>query len=189
MLTEREDWAARAERFRNHGVERDPARQHRTGGSGHYEVQALGLNYRLPDALCALGLSQLRRLDAFILRRREIAAQYSSAFAGIEGLELPLTEIGVEPSWHLYVIRVREAKRRDPFFDRLHAEGLGVQVHYPPVHLHPLFEDLGFRPGSCPVAEDFALRAISLPIFPAMGDHDLERVIEIVARCARELLV
>ena len=189
MFTARDDWAVRAERFRNHGIERDPARQRKSGGSGYYEVQDLGLNYRLPDLLCALGLSQLRRLDEFLDRRREIAAHYSSAFAGIEGLELPTTEVGVEPSWHLYVIRVREAKRRDPLFDRLQAEGLGVQVHYGPVHLHPLFEDLGFAPGSCPVAEDYASRAISLPIFPAMGNDDLERVIETLDRSARDLLV
>lgn len=189
VFTAREDWAERAERFRNHGIERVPVRHRKTGGSGYYEVQDLGLNYRLPDVLCALGLSQLRRLDEFLARRREIAAQYSSAFAGIGGLELPTTEVGVEPSWHLYVIRVREAKRRDPLFDRLRAEGLGVQVHYRPVHLHPLFEDLGFTPGSCPVAEDYAARAISLPIFPAMGDDDLERVIEILDRSVRDLLV
>lgn len=190
VFTAREDWALRAERFRNHGIERDPMRQRKSGGgSGYYEVRDLGLNYRLPDLLCALGLSQLRRLDEFLARRREIAAQYSSAFAGIEGLELPTTEADVEPSWHLYVIRVREAKRRDPLFDRLQAEGLGVQVHYGPVHLQPLFEDLGFRPGSCPVAEDYAARAISLPIFPAMSNDDLERVIETLDRCARDLLV
>ncbi|MCH7600602.1 MAG: UDP-4-amino-4,6-dideoxy-N-acetyl-beta-L-altrosamine transaminase [Myxococcales bacterium] len=189
VFTAREDWAERAERFRNHGIERVPVRHRKTGGSGYYEVQDLGLNYRLPDVLCALGLSQLRRLDEFLARRREIAAQYSSAFAGIDGLELPTTEVGVEPSWHLYVIRVREAKRRDPLFDRLRAEGLGVQVHYRPVHLHPLFEDLGFIPGSCPVAEDYAARAISLPIFPAMGDDDLERVIDILDRSVRDLLV
>ena len=189
VFTAREDWALRAERFRNHGIERDPTRQRKTGGSGYYEVQDLGLNFRLPDLLCALGLSQLRRLDEFLARRREIAAQYSSAFAGIEGLEQPPPEVGVEPSWHLYVIRVREAKRRDPLFDRLQDEGLGVQVHYRPVHLHPLFEALGFAPGSCPVAEDYAARVTSLPIFPAMGNDDLERVFETEDRCARELLV
>lgn len=189
VMTDRADWAERAERFRNHGIERESTRHRKSGGSAYYEVQDLGLNYRLPDVLCALGLSQLRRFDAFLTRRREIAAQYSSAFAGSEGFELPPTEVGVEPSWHLYVIRVREAKQREPFLERLRREGLGVQVHYPPVHLHPLFEDLGFRSGSCPVAEDFSARAVSLPIFPAMADADLERVIETVDRCARELLV
>jgi len=188
LLTAREDWAEHAERFRNHGIERDPARHRRAGGSWYYEVQMLGLNYRLPDVLCALGLSQLRKLDDFIARRREIAAQYSQAFSGLEALELPTTEAGVEPSWHLYVVRVREAKRRELLFDRLRSEGLGVQLHYHPVHLHPLFEDLGFRPGSCPVAEDFAARALSLPIFPAMRADQVERVIDTLTRCARELL-
>lgn len=188
LFTAREDWAEYAERFRNHGIERDPARHRRRGGSGYYEAQMLGLNYRLSDVLCALGLSQLRKLDAFIARRREIAARYSSTLSGIEGLELPTTEVDVEPSWHLYVVRVCEARRREPLFDHLRAEGLGVQLHYHPVHLHPLFADLGSIPGSCPVAEDFAARAISLPIFPAMGDDDVERVIDTLERCARELL-
>jgi perosamine synthetase len=188
LMTGRKDWAERAELFRNHGIERDPARHRHPGRSGSYEVQTLGLNYRLPDVLCALGLSQLSKLEGFIAGRREIAARYSEALAGIEALQLPTTEEGVEPSWHLYVLRVRDAKRREPLFDSLRSYGLGVQLHYHPVHLHPLFEDLGFRSGSCPVAEDFAARAISIPIFPAMNDAEVERVIDTVERCARELL-
>ena len=188
VLTSNLDWAARADRFRNHGIEREPTRQRRIGGSAYYEVQDTGFNYRLPDVLCALGLSQLQRLDAFIARRQAIAARYSSAFSSLDALELPTTEPGSSPSWHLYVVRVRDAKRRDAFFDRLREEGLGVQIHYPPVHRHPLFEDLGYEAGSCPVAEDFAARAISLPMFPAMSDGDIERVIETVEACAVELL-
>lgn len=188
LLTQREDWAERARRFRNHGIERNPDRHRSPGGSWHYEVQTLGLNYRLPDVLCALGISQLRKLGSFLSRRREIASQYTEAFSGIEALEPPVTEPGVEPSWHLYVVRVTEAKRREAFFDRLRAEGLGVQLHYFPVHLHPVFQDLGFLAGSCPVAEDFAARAVSLPIYPGLRREDVERVIDTVSECARDLL-
>ncbi|MCP5041288.1 MAG: UDP-4-amino-4,6-dideoxy-N-acetyl-beta-L-altrosamine transaminase [bacterium] len=188
LLTGDTDWAECAARFRNHGIERDPQRQRGKGGAWYYEVQALGLNYRMPDVLCALGLSQLRRFESFLARRRELAARYDTALAEVSGIELPTTEAGVEPSWHLYVVRVEEASRRDALFDRLRAEGIGVQLHYPPVHLHPLFEDLGFRAGSLPVAEDFAARALSLPLFPAMEDADATRVIETVAETAREIL-
>ncbi len=188
LFTAREDWAERAERFRDHGIERAAVHHRKAGGDWYYEMQALGFNYRLPDVLCALGLSQLRKLDAFVARRREIAARYSSALSSVEELELPTTEPGVEPSWHLYVVRVREAKRREALFDRLRSEGLGVQLHYHPVHLHPLFEDLGYTAGSCPVAEDFAARALSLPIYPAMDDRDVERVIDTLQRCAGEVL-
>lgn len=188
LFTSRSDWFERAARFRNHGVERDPAKHQRKGGAWYYEVQSLGLNYRLPDVLCALGLSQLNRLGLFLARRREIAARYSKELAGIAEIELPYTEPGVEPSWHLYVVRVRDAARREALFDRLREEGLEVQLHYHPVHLHPLFEEMGYRPGSCPVAEDFAARAISLPIYPGMEDADIARVVETVARCCGELL-
>lgn len=188
VLTAHAEWAERAARFRNHGIVREPRAFRHEPGAGHYEVQSLGLNYRLPDILCALGSSQLARLDGFLARRREIAARYAEGFAGAQAFELPRVAEEHAPSWHLYVIRVFEARRRDAFFDALRERGLGVQLHYPPVHLHPLFEDLGFRRGSCPNAEGFAARALSLPMFPAMTNGDVERVIETVHACAREVL-
>ena len=95
---------------------------------------------------------------------------------------------GVEPAWHLYVVRVRDASRRDALFEALSAAGLGVQVHYPPVHLHPIFEDLGYRSGAFPVAEDFSARALSIPLYPSMQDDDVEYVIECVTAAARSVL-
>jgi len=188
VITDRDDWCARASEFRNHGIVRDPGRHRRPGGAWHYEVHSLGLNYRLPDVLCALGLSQLRKLGAFLARRGEIARRYNAALAGVAGLEVPHVEPHVEPGWHLYVIRVIEARRREALFESLRHEGLGVQLHYTPAHLHPLFEDLGYRAGSCPRAEGFAARAVSIPIFPRMTDDDVARVIDTVTRAARELL-
>ena len=188
VLTDRDDWRDRAALFRNHGIVRDPARHGTPGGPWHYEVQALGLNYRLPDILCALGLSQLRKLDRFLARRREIAAAYTKALGDARGVERPAVEEGVESGWHLYVIRVTDAARRERVFDFLRSEGLGVQLHYAPVHLHPLYRDLGYEAGSCPRAEDFAARAISIPIFPRMTDDDVDRVIDTVIRASREHL-
>ncbi|MDX1390018.1 MAG: UDP-4-amino-4,6-dideoxy-N-acetyl-beta-L-altrosamine transaminase [Acidobacteriota bacterium] len=188
VITDDDAWDDRARLFRNHGIVRDPGRQRSPGGAWHYEVQALGLNYRLPDILCALGLSQLKKLDRFLARRREIAAAYTETLAEARGIELPVAEEGVEPGWHLYVIRVSDASRREPVFDFLRRDGVGVQLHYTPVHLHPLYQDLGYESGSCPRAEDFASRAISIPIFPRMTDDDVQRVIDTVIRANREVL-
>ncbi len=188
VLTQRADWADRVARFRNHGIVKQSDAFRQDAGAGHYEVQSLGLNYRLPDILCALGSSQLRRFDGFLACRRAIAERYDRELASIAAIETPPTAPDCEPSWHLYVIRVFEARRRDALFGALREAGLGVQLHYPPVHRHPLFEDLGFRRGQYPVAEDFAARAISLPLFPAMSDADAARVIETVHACVRDVL-
>lgn len=188
MLTNNESWWQRGRAFRNHGIVRDSARHREAGGPWHYEVQSFGLNYRLPDVLCALGSSQLKKLDRFIDRRREIADRYNEAFADLAALELPAIRDEVRHSWHLYVLRVRDATRRRPLFEFLRGRGLGVQVHYTPVYLHPLFRDLGFENGVAPRAEDFAARAISIPIFPRMSDSDVQRVIDTVADGVRELL-
>jgi UDP-4-amino-4,6-dideoxy-N-acetyl-beta-L-altrosamine transaminase len=189
LLTDDDALARRAARFRNHGIERDPARlTDPDPGAWHVEVHELGLNYRLPDVLCALGLSQLDKLERFVARRRAIAAVYGAALAGVPGLELPATADGVLSSWHLYVVRVRDARRRRALFERLRGDGLGVQVHYEPVHLQPFYRARGHRPGECPVAEDFAARALSLPLYPALSERDVQRVIETVCAAARALL-
>lgn len=187
IVTDDEALADRAARFRTHGITRDPALMERNDGPWHYEQHDLGFNYRLTDVQAALGSSQLRRLDAFVARRRAIAARYLEAWADLHALTLPVVREGVEPAWHLFVVRVSDAALRGAFFDRLRALGLGVQVHYIPVHHHPYYRDLGFRPGSCPVAEDFSARAVSLPIFPLMTDDEVERVIDAVRRAVFEL--
>jgi len=190
LLTSRADWAQRARRFRNHGIVREPEQflAAEAPGPWHYEIHELGLNYRLPDVLCALGLSQLAKAERFLARRRGIAARYQAELAEIAALELPQVEAGCEPSWHLYVVRVREAKRRRDFFEALRAHGLGVQLHYPPLHLQPAFRARGLSPGRYPRAEDFAARALSLPLFPRLTDAAVTRVIETVHAAARALL-
>lgn len=184
LFTAREDWAERARAFRNHGIEAGEA------GSPpwHYEIRELGLNYRLPDVLCALGLSQLGKREAFLSRRRELAGRYVEALGDVDALELPVVREGVQPAWHLFVLRVREASRRRAFFEGLRARGLRVQLHYIPVHLHAAFRELGQGAGSCPVAEDYAARALSIPLYPRMTEDDFARSVEAIRCAARELL-
>jgi perosamine synthetase len=188
VVTANEEWARRARLFRSHGLERDPERQRTPGDPWHYEIQFLGLNFRLSDVLCALGTSQIARFPTFLERRRAIAARYLRDLDDVPTLRLPAVHEGVVSGWHLFVVRVRDASRRRAFFDALRSAGLGVQVHYEPVHLQPLYRDMGHRAGECPVAEDFASRCVSLPIFPMMSAEDVDRVIEAVHTAAHSVL-
>lgn len=187
VATDDAEIAARAARFRTHGITREPSEMERADGPWFYEQHDLGYNYRLTDLQAALGASQLRRLDMFLARRRQIAATYDAAFADLETLETPTVRDGVEPGWHLYVVMVREKARRRAFFERLQELGLGVQVHYIPVYHHPFYRRLGFELGLCPVAEDRYDRSVSLPVFPRMTDSEVELVIERVRTAAADL--
>ncbi|MEQ4715089.1 aminotransferase class V-fold PLP-dependent enzyme [Nonomuraea sp. B19D2] len=168
----------RAARFRNHGLVRDPAGQREPDvGGWHQEVHEFGLNYRLPDVLCALGLSQLRRLQAFRERRSELVARYNTLLRDVPGLTLPAQRAYVRPSWHLYPVRVHDGRRRE-VYDRMRAAGIGVQVNYLPAYWHPAFEDLGYRRGLCPRAEAYCAEQLSLPLFPDLTDAQQDRVVE-----------
>jgi len=166
-------------RFRNHGISSD-ARQRQQSGQWFYEMVLLGFNYRLTDIACALGISQLEKLEANLARRRAIAARYARAFAELPEIIVPTVRDGVNPAWHLYPIRLKlEALStgRAEIFRALRAENLGVNVHYVPVHQHPYYrERFGTRDGEYPVAEDAYERLISLPMFHAMTDQDVEDV-------------
>jgi perosamine synthetase len=186
VATDDEGVHRRVTRFRSHGMVREQALLHRDEGPWYMEMQEIGFNYRLTDVQCALGRSQLRKLPRFLERRRQIAARYDRDLAGAPGIALPVVRPGVEPAWHLYVIRVQEARLRRRAFEGLRARGIGVQVHYLPVYLHPYYEGLGYKPGLCPNAEAFYQSAITLPIHPSMSDADVTRVIETVHDVARE---
>lgn len=188
VLTDDAEVAARAFRFRTHGVTRDRAVMERDEGPWFYEQADLGFNYRLTDIQAALGTSQLRHLATFVDRRQAIAARYGSAFTDLEQLELPSVREGAQPGWHLYVVMVRDPARRRRFFERLREMGVGVQVHYIPVYLHPFYRHMGYEPGLCPVAEDRYARSVSLPIFPAMTEDDVDAVIERVRAAITEVL-
>ena len=168
----------RARRFRSIGMvrEREDLRYPDEGG-WHQEVHEFGLNYRLPDVLCALGRSQLRRLGQFKARRTELVARYQEAFADVPGLRRPTQRAWVDPAWHLYPVRILDGRRRE-VYDRMRAAGIGVQVNYIPVYWHPVFEDLGYRRGMCPHAEAFYREELSLPLFPTLTDGEQDRVID-----------
>ncbi|MEV8504169.1 DegT/DnrJ/EryC1/StrS family aminotransferase [Actinoplanes sp. NPDC051475] len=168
----------RARVFRTVGLVRDRARmRHPDEGGWHQEVHEFGLNYRLPDVLCAMGSSQLRRLPAFKARRQQLSARYDELLADVPGLRLPATRDHVDPMRHLYPVRVLDGRRRE-VFDRMRAAGVGVQVNYVPVYWHPVYEDLGYRRGMCPNAEAFYAEQLSLPLFYDLTDAEQDRVVE-----------
>jgi perosamine synthetase len=183
VTTDRADFAETLRRFRNHGISSD-ARQRQAQGQWHYEMVLLGFNYRLTDIACALGLSQLKKLDENLRRRREIAAGYADAFQDLGSITLPAVRSGSRPAWHLYPIRLKLEKlgvERSHVFRALRAENIGVNVHYIPVHLHPYYrERFGTRNGEYPVAEKAYESLISLPMFHSMTDQDVGHVVEAV---------
>lgn len=183
VTTDRADFAETLRRFRNHGISSD-ARQRQAEGQWHYEMALLGFNYRLTDIASALGLSQLKKLDENLRRRREIAAGYADAFQDQGSITLPAVRSGSRPAWHLYPIRLKLEKlgvERSHVFRALRAENIGVNVHYIPVHLHPYYrERFGTRNGEYPVAEKAYESLISLPMFHSMTDQDVGHVVEAV---------
>ncbi len=176
----RPELAERAARFRNIGLVREPHELRDTAEGGwHQEVHDFGLNYRLPDVLCALGSVQLRRLAGFLARRNELVDRYRLLLSDVDGLELPVRRPDVEPAWHLFPVRILAGRRRE-IYERMRAAGIGVQVNYLPVYRHPVFADLGYRRGLCPVAEHFYAQQLSLPLFPDLTDADQDRVVEVL---------
>jgi perosamine synthetase len=177
--------AARMRIFRNHGISTDH-RQREAVGSWIYEMVELGYNYRITDFQCALGTSQLLKLRGWVNRRQAIAKIYDEAFGGEQGFAPLAVRPDVRHGYHLYVIRLqleRLSAPRQTVFAALRAEGIGVNVHYIPVHLHPYYrERLGTGPGLCPVAEAAYEELITLPVFPAMADTDVADVIEAVKK-------
>ncbi|WP_446665343.1 DegT/DnrJ/EryC1/StrS family aminotransferase [Flexivirga sp. B27] len=170
----------RARHFKGIGYTRDEAKLlSEPDGPWYYEVHGLGVNYRLPDVLAALGSNQLLRVAAFKARRQEIHQRYNEGLAGIDVLRLPATRAGADPMWHLYPLRIVDGRRRE-LFDHLRANGIGVQVNYIPVHHQQIFAELGWRRGQFPVAETYSAQEISLPMFPGLADADVDRVIDLV---------
>jgi len=187
VTTDDGELAGRMRWFRNHGITTDH-RQRTERGGWFYEMVALGYNYRLPDINCALGLSQLGKLEGWLARRRAIAADYGQAFLDLDAVR-PLAERpDREPAWHIYPVLLELVQLR---VDRaqvvaaLRAEGIGVNVHYIPVYWHPYYASLGYQHGLCPVAENAYAQLVTLPVFPAMTDRDVADVIEAVHKVAR----
>jgi perosamine synthetase len=173
--------ARNTRRFRNHGITFDHV-ERRQQESWYYEMVELGCNYRLNDIQCALGISQLKKLPEWLERRRIIARHYDDAFASLPGVELQRVSPNVEHAYHLYLIRIKTRQLRADrarVFAALRAEGIGVTVHYLPVHLHPYYRNrFDTKAGLCPRAEAAYEEVLSLPLFPSMTVDDVSDVIE-----------
>ena len=168
----------KAKKFARHGLIRDKNRMKNPNeGPWHQEVHAFGLNYRLPDILCALGLSQISRITTFKAQRNKIFDNYSEAFKDNLQIQLPTKRDYVDPMWHLFPIQV-EPKIRSELFSKLRSLNINVQVNYMPAYFHPIFADLGYKKGLCPTAENFYNCEISLPLFSDFTESDQEKVIK-----------
>lgn len=175
ITTDNPDFAHRMRIFRNHGITTDH-RERAQAGTCFYEMTEMGYNYRLSDVQCALGISQLRKLPAWVRRRYQIARQYDRAFAANSTVRPLSTGVNVSHAYHLYVVSV--AFDRDMLLSKLRKREIGANVHYVPVHLHPFYRlRYQTKPGLCPVAEQAYRHIVSLPIFPRMTDADVQLVV------------
>lgn len=182
VITSDNEIAKRSRRFRMHGLVRELSEMRDPGtGDWHQEVHHFGLNYRLPDVLCALGSSQLQRLEDFKASRTEIFSRYSSELASIDWITLPAKREYVDPMWHLFPIRVPSAVRKE-LFNYLRSNDVIVQVNYIPAYWHPVFQDLGYSRGLCPQAEAYYEGEISLPMYSDLSEAQQTRVIELIAK-------
>lgn len=164
--------------LRSHGITRGPElMQGEPDGPWYYQQIGLGFNYRMTDIQAALGSSQLSRLDTYVARRRELASRYDRL---LESLPVkPLSQLNeTASSWHLYIIRLDEKFERKIVFERLRDAGIGVNVHYIPVHTQPYYRALGFDFGDYPNAESYYSHAITLPLFPGLNDRQQDEVVE-----------
>lgn len=173
--------------LRTHGITKDPSRFTHAGpydGAWYHEMQALGFNYRITDFQCAMGVTQMRKLPGFVAERRKIAAAYGELLRNIPGLELPAERPYAKSAWHIYCVRVKDAATRKYAFDELRKAGIGAQVHYLPVYLHPYYRRLGYKKGLCPKAERFYDGELTIPLFPGLKTKE----IKFVATTLRKIL-
>lgn len=177
VLTNQDQMHEKLKLFAKHGVTKNPAQyQGESHGPWYYQQIELGYNYRLSDMQAALGLSQLKKLDSFIQKRSEIAKKYGEKLAGLS-LKLPTVDPQSESAWHLYMVELTQHDRQD-IYRQLHAKGVGVNVHYIPIHLQPFYQQLGFKIGDFPVSEHFYQHALTLPLFPSLTDVEQTKVID-----------
>jgi UDP-4-amino-4,6-dideoxy-N-acetyl-beta-L-altrosamine transaminase len=181
VLTNSRELYEKLARLRSHGITRDPAlMEGDSHGPWYYQEIELGFNYRMTDLQAALGLSQLKRIDEMVARRHRLVDRYNQALSDLP-LVLPYQHPDTYSAFHLCVIRLKlnaMKKDRRQVFEELRASGIGVHVHYIPVHTQPYFRTLGFHPGDFPEAEKYYENAISLPLFPGLSEKDQDYVID-----------
>ena len=192
MLTGAPEFIEQARVLSLHGMNRDAWKRYDKGGSWYYEVIAPGFKYNMTDIQASLGLWQLRKLEAFVKRRREVVKMYNESFKNVEALELPVEKPYVEHAWHLYVLRLRQGVLRidrDRFIEELKNRNIGVSVHFIPVHLHPYYRNkYGYKPEDFPVAYNNYQRMLSLPLSPRLTDQDVADVVEATLDVVRAFL-
>jgi len=176
--------------MRLHGISKDAWKRYTAEGSWHYDIEAPGFKYNLTDLAASIGLCQLTKVEAMTERRRSIAARYSAAFSEVDALETPSINPDSTHAWHLYVLRLNHdalSIDRAAFVDRLAAHNIGTSVHFIPLHLHSYYrQTYGYQPTDFPVADAEYRRAISLPIYAAMSDEDVDDVIAAVLDTAQQ---
>lgn len=189
MLTGSADFLDRARPISLHGMSKDALTRYAKGGSWKYEILEPGFKYNMTDIQAAIGLCQLRKLDQFDCRRRDIASTYSAAFAGEDALEVPVERADVRHAWHLYTLRLHPEVLtidRDRFVEELAERNIGTSVHFIPIHMHGYYRNrYGYENGDYPVAHSNFERVLSLPLNPRLSAHDVEDVIEAVLDVVR----
>ena len=176
-LTNDPTLATQMERLRSHGITRDAdLMTHAPDGPWYYQQIELGWNYRMTEMQAALGLKQQERLAEFVDRRNMLADRYDSLLADLP-LDLPGRQAGARSAFHLYVVRLRDATQHRRVFEELRLDGIGVNLHYVPVHLQPYYQDLGFCKGDFPVAEAYYQRAISIPLYSGLTEAEQDQVV------------
>jgi dTDP-4-amino-4,6-dideoxygalactose transaminase len=180
VLTNNKDIYERALRLRHHGIFRSD-----NWPRWRYDISEIGFNYRITDFQCALGISQMKRLNKMVDKRRRLVRRYNHAFSGISEIRLPQERKGTRASYHLYVIRV-PADKRNLLYDHLRGKGILTQVNYIPVHLLSFYKKaFGYKEGDFPVAERYYKECLSLPLYPGLSERDQARVINEVRRFFR----
>ena len=182
VLTNNPEIDERVRRFSTHGMTKDPDLLLNNDGPWYYEMNEVGYNYRITDFQCALGSSQLKKMEGFIDKRREIASKYNEAFANIDFLIIPQLHSLVQHAYHLYPLQINFEKlaiNKQEFFKEMKASGINLQVHYLPIYRQPFYQkNFGYKSGDYPVAEKFYDRAVSIPIYPSLTNAEVEKVVE-----------
>lgn len=177
IVTDNEEFYKKMALFRSHGITRDDSMMTRNDGPWFYQQFDLGYNYRITDIQCALGCSQMKKLDRFLARRKEIVARYNEAFADCDNIITPYQLSDTESGWHLYIVQVKNCDRRQ-VFEAMREKGIGVNVHYIPVYMHPYYQEHGYENVHCANAEEIYYHIISLPLYPGLTSEQQDYVID-----------
>ena len=177
IMTDNEELYKRLVLFRSHGITRDNSMMTRNEGPWFYQQLDLGYNYRITDIQCALGCSQMRKLDKFLKRRRELVERYNNAFIECDNIVTPYQLPDTQSGWHLYIVQVKNHDRKQ-VFETLRDKGIGVNVHYIPVYMHPYYREHGYKDVHCANAEEIYSHIISLPLYPGLTDEQQDYVID-----------